>query len=435
MDLHPKCRSRLKEAIEETLTHLEIEHGSFLRFSHFDKLATKILPTNLQMEAQNWISETPLQDFVFGFLGEELRRRYVYDFSSASKRLRDLPEFGDLNELADKLIDEFESLPWLYLFVFKTPLTVNGVTSAILDDDWEIRPGLRLRTGSSLSAAALPLEIEKGGEWGLASLLSRPPWHGPVEWSSNVYYLCGEYSGFFADSLKTEIVRDFEFVLRSFCGVALANEILVRQGPPPLIPTQLPIHVYQTSRDGSFTLKRSSLVPANFSSELECLRWKDLDLSYAETLFRYRVNELRLAFPSESDRGPIQLAGQWYFDSLCTTDDLLSFVQVMVAIEILLGDKATSEAIGLGQLLANRCAYLIGRTNSDRTEILANFHKIYDIRSQIVHSGKNRLTQGERDGLFLARWMCRRVIQEELKLLAGDRLEAARSGIVKKEGR
>jgi hypothetical protein len=433
MDLHPKCRARLKEAIQETLTHLEIEHGNFLRFSHFDKLAAKILPTSVQTEVQNWISETPIQDFIFGFIGEELRSRYVYDFSSNSKRLHELPEFGNLDELADRLIDEFQSLPWPYVFVFKMPLAVNDVTSAVLGDDWEIRPGLRLRSGSKLSAAALPLEIEKEGEWGLASLLSRPPWHGPVEWSANVYYLWGEYSGFLADSLKTEIVRDFEFVLRSFCGVALANEILMHQGPPSLVPKQLPIYVYQAGHDGSFNLKRSSLVSTNFSSEMECLRWKDLDLSCAEALFRYRVNELRLAFPPESGRGPIQLAGQWYFDSLCTADDLLSFVQVMVAIEILLGDKATAEAIGLGQLLANRCAYLIGKTNSDRTEILANFHKVYDIRSQIVHSGKNRLTQVERHGLFLARWMCRRVIQEELKLLAGDRFEAARSVIVKND--
>jgi hypothetical protein len=56
--------------------------------------------------------------------------------------------------------------------------------------------------------------------------------------------------------------------------------------------------------------------------------------------------------------------------------------------EILLGDKAASDLMGLGELLRNRCAYLISRNHAEREEILQDFKEIYAVRSHIVHAGK-----------------------------------------------
>jgi hypothetical protein len=64
---------------------------------------------------------------------------------------------------------------------------------------------------------------------------------------------------------------------------------------------------------------------------------------------------------------------------------------MVVAMEILLGDKAVSDLMGLGELLRNRCAYLIGDSQTQREEILDEFKKIYEVRCQIVHRGKSRL--------------------------------------------
>jgi len=99
---------------------------------------------------------------------------------------------------------------------------------------------------------------------------------------------------------------------------------------------------------------------------------------------------------------------------------LLSFVQTTVALEILLGEKQISDLMGLGELLRNRCAYLIGRTHRQREKILNDFKKIYDVRSKIVHRGKSKLNINERVLFSRLQWMCRRVIQEEIDLLAKD---------------
>ena len=79
--------------------------------------------------------------------------------------------------------------------------------------------------------------------------------------------------------------------------------------------------------------------------------------------------------------------------------------------------------LGLGELLRNRCAYLIGKSHKQREEVLADFRDIYDLRSKIVHRGKVRLHLKERSLFAKLQWMCRCVIQEEVQLLQKDLAE------------
>jgi len=101
-------------------------------------------------------------------------------------------------------------------------------------------------------------------------------------------------------------------------------------------------------------------------------------------------------------------------------DELLSFVLGVVVLEILLGNDNNNDKerddVGVGALLKNRCAYLISKSTKERTEHLANFSKMYRVRSHIVHRGKPRLNTDERALLSKLHFMCCRVIQEELKL-------------------
>ena len=91
----------------------------------------------------------------------------------------------------------------------------------------------------------------------------------------------------------------------------------------------------------------------------------------------------------------------------------------MTSLEILLGDKASSEATGLMVLLKNRCAYSIGRNQAERNWILTKFDEIYDVRSRIVHRGHRRLTKAERMLFFLLQDLVRRTICHEIKVQVG----------------
>jgi hypothetical protein len=135
---------------------------------------------------------------------------------------------------------------------------------------------------------------------------------------------------------------------------------------------------------------------------------------------RRRLQEIACVFQSKHNTEKLRSAAQWLFDSYCGRNELLSFIQTAVVMEILLGDKSISDLMGLGGLLRNRCAYLIGTSHKQRGEILNDFKKIYDVRSKIVHRGKSRLNLHERTLFSKLQWMCQRVIQEEVKLLVKD---------------
>jgi hypothetical protein len=126
---------------------------------------------------------------------------------------------------------------------------------------------------------------------------------------------------------------------------------------------------------------------------------------------------MRAVFSNKSKGDLITLASEWLFDSYVRNDQRLSYVQAMIVLEILLGDKAMSDDIGLKRLLSNRCAYLIGKTQEERDAILRDFDQIYKVRSKIVHEGKSRLTHDEHELFFTLLSLCHHVIYKEIELL------------------
>lgn len=133
-----------------------------------------------------------------------------------------------------------------------------------------------------------------------------------------------------------------------------------------------------------------------------------------------RLTNITSAFSSGTKGEPILLAGQWLFDSSTGQEELLNFIQAMVALEILLGEKSASDEMGLGQLLRNRCAYLIGKNNAERAMLLKQFDEIYNVRSQIVHRGKARLNASERWLFARLKQIGSLVIAKEIDLLRAD---------------
>ena len=57
-------------------------------------------------------------------------------------------------------------------------------------------------------------------------------------------------------------------------------------------------------------------------------------------------------------------------------DETMSFIQICMGLEALLGDKKEKGSIGLTQTLSDRCSYLIGKGMSDREEIKSNLKSI-----------------------------------------------------------
>jgi hypothetical protein len=184
--------------------------------------------------------------------------------------------------------------------------------------------------------------------------------------------------------------------------------------------------VHQQQPDSSWGVLESIELSDTLAATLNTVRLSDasgwIDSQERQDAWSERnFEEMRGVLRQEKKAESILLASQWYFDSSHGADELLRYVQSMIVLEIVLGDKATSDLMGLNELLRNRCAYLIGKSQEERAELHETFKKIYDVRSQIVHRGKHRLTADERSLLNRLRWIGRRVIQKEVDLLNANR--------------
>lgn len=311
----------------------------------------------------------------------------------------------------------------------KLPSALLPVMSSLMKI--ELSPQLRIvKSGPELSLFYPPgikkdLEIARGG--GLLSQLTTFI-NPPGRWDSDSAYLQIDVLGFVGLYGGTNPHAEAVRIIRAFCGLGLALrlfEMKSEYSSSSTPPGSLQIH--RQGVDDKFTFYCSislddnvsraingltlDMIGGSISNEHEQLAWADR-----------QFESMRAVFAVGKKADALLLASQWFFDGHGhSSDQLLKYIQTTIVLEILLGDKATSEQTGLGILLGNRCAYLIGSSQGERKEVLDTFAEIYGIRSQIVHRGKHRLSFSERVLFQKLRWMCRRVIRREIELLKAEK--------------
>ncbi len=363
-------------------------------------------------------------DFIGEILGTELRERDDYLGDAPSIKLTRIEGYGNPEAKARSLVDQLDSLPWGYTLSIELPAKINSFFNGLVTE-FPLAEHIRLVTRKDNLDERFPLvsEDEKRHKriHGEGTILT-----GPIdpEWGVDSAYLQIDVKGFvgiYGTTMPTTRARQ---ILRSICGLAIATRLLKVRYSVSLFPVKSHFYVHKHT-DGGCEIDGKFELEDHYASAFNDLELHDLDGELKEEEHKKkwavaRLQDMRAVFSAGERSERILLASQWLFDSYAGKDELLSFVQTMVVLEILLGEKDRSDEIGLGELLRNRCAYLIGKTHKERAEILRDFNRIYAVRSQIVHRGKNRLTPDERSLFHNLRWMCRRVIQEELTLLKAD---------------
>lgn len=102
----------------------------------------------------------------------------------------------------------------------------------------------------------------------------------------------------------------------------------------------------------------------------------------------------------------------WCVQSEINLDMTMGFIQSCMGIEALLGDN--SNEAGLTLTLTDRCAYLIGKGMTERSEIKKDFKAIYQLRSKLVHGRVNKISPKDRVLCGKATKYLKRAIQKEL---------------------
>lgn len=420
INLHDGCKQRLKSQLSIVLADVRLRNLSFVERSSLYRVfdLESILPNtgNIKSELESYVSESPLFDFVYGELSKIANDIVEYDSTHPDEPLSILEGFNDLSLVASNLVDKFDSLPWKYAFTFNLG---TSITDFFTEDVIEIAPDIKLLKAHGELADKFPLNsgipnrdrfLHGGGLLGLA---------GHAEWKEKSLYVQITASGFVGKYVTTTPENRAVDTFKSFLGLMLAMRALKvsYSYSSSIINSRFYIH----KETDVWTVEDSHELDRDVSKTISDLRLDDLDgsLDTDEKKNGFVLNRLRLISKalSREEAEKLRLAGKWLFDSYCGNNELLSFIQTTVSLEILLGDKSVSDLMGLGELLRNRCAYLIGNTHSQREEILDDFKKIYDIRSKIVHRGKSQLSRYERGLFHKLQWMTNRVIQEEIELI------------------
>lgn len=434
IDLHPNAKARIMELLSKAITLIDVNHGKFVKRTSggtvFLFMADQALPQRgpLHDTLLAYVDDYPLVEFVLDVLASELQSA-KYEAEPAQKKLSEIPGYENTDEVASRLVTQFEALPNKYRITCPLPKALWQCLPADKSQwTFETTSSRLVRTSKELSEL-LPLEVtdadkktELFGGGLLSSFLT-----GPVTWEDDAVHFQMDVEGFvgpYGGSVPDLEARRF---IRSVCGLGLALQLFQINSNYPLYPPKHGYFVHRKDNEGKWTAERRLELDDRTSWGLEKLEMASL-VSTPEKREHWCpriLDEMALVIAAGKRAEPIMLASQWYFDSATGTDPLLPFIQAMVVLEILLGDKAASKEIGLNELLRNRCAYLIGSSQEEREDLYKTFSDIYDVRSQIVHRGKHRLNAHERSLLSRLRELCRRVIQKEVDLLGADKKKDA----------
>jgi hypothetical protein len=116
----------------------------------------------------------------------------------------------------------------------------------------------------------------------------------------------------------------------------------------------------------------------------------------------------------ESQR--LKTAAIWIFRAHTNQRWMDKILDASIAIEVLLGDREASDRIGLSKLMANRCAYSLGQSHSERQQLHDFFINFYKVRSDIVHSGRLGITKAEKQVVTRGISLAARLLRNEASM-------------------
>lgn len=331
--------------------------------------------------------------------------------------------YKDVGATADRLLSEFESLPWTYSVTVPLPPAL----APLLAPEQDV---LKLSESVSLVRATVEFqerfraatEQEIREEEGRSRLLAAFFAPSIPKWETTGVYIQVLIEGFIGPYGSTPAAADAERLVRAFSGMGIATQLFEYKWVFSNDDPRTHVLVHRRSATGNWDFSTRYQLNETVAQGLRSLTL--ISREPVPVLFGIQpdprapiANRLRNigTVLNAGDAAEVAIrAGQWLFDSIAGTDELLAFIQAMIVLEILLGTQDPTDNVGIIELIANRFAYSVGTTHLEGDRFIVNLRKIYRIRSQIVHRGKHRLSVDERRLFSTLKWMCFRALDKEI---------------------
>lgn len=153
------------------------------------------------------------------------------------------------------------------------------------------------------------------------------------------------------------------------------------RNPQKILRTEFPLDLSKWINSVDLNWEAEPLVKTKTAGKLD----------QAVAAFLKKPTELIECNAEESIR--VKSAIQRCFDSYISENQTLSFLQVCIALEALLGDEGYNGS--LTETLADRCSYLISNEIKGRKTIKKNFKELYNVRSKLVHGNATELDRNQ----------------------------------------
>ena len=349
-----------------------------------------------------------------------------YEFSKSKKPvsdgvLKDLYPREDCEEMAQQLISFLEGIPYEHTFYIKLPFSLpekvdvvplgNGTQIIRMDENEKQTIGIK----------------NEGGIGGL--FFSNPLWDAHPD---GAYFKTKAFG--YGDNAQAKALRVFKrfaylcsatgfmpsqkYERTGGSGIANLYSACSALGQPRAISLPSDIVNYISGiklNEAEFTGYESS--PQNSVATLLGGGYKTYEEFY-ESKFTWGCRTFtKIQGKEESaDHEHIMSAIEWGFDGSANTNETMGFIQVCIGLEALLGDKNGGGQKSLTDKLADRCAYLLGKTPSERKGFADKFKDLYDLRCELVHGVRPQIAEEHSAQALAAEVLLRQLIFKEIWL-------------------
>ncbi|WP_162876606.1 HEPN domain-containing protein [Achromobacter dolens] len=359
-----------------------------LRSSHLTKFYENALKS-----LSKWISADDLKEIIYHQTIELLKSDNLFKRHSDEKIDKVINEEIIL-ELTSRIIEKLEELPQSYLFEFPVP-SLLGFSSVV-----ELDASVRLIPGKELDLNNFKLK-DRAPKISIAAC------------------------GYAKSSQHNTATRNALAKLKAVCIIGnLFGLFTIRPGGNPMA-----FEFGAIKTKSIFSVK--ILEP---KTNLESLGEIDLGIGlsnylnniflgfsidceeYSEDLLKIKTAIELMSNPkSEVNSRSIRRALEWSFDAAIDEDTTTSFIKTCIGLEAVLAEQ--SQGVGITEQLADRCAFILGKTAEDRKKTRDEMKEIYQLRSKIVHGVSSGLTHKEAEIAKQANMYLRRILHTEISSL------------------
>ncbi|GEM_PF-4441844 len=155
-------------------------------------------------------------------------------------------------------------------------------------------------------------------------------------------------------------------------------------------------------------------------NETDFINGIELNPEISQAEIKSKINLLCKSFSlllddsNKKDKNKILAGLEWAFNSEINENETFKFILKCIAIEAVVGDSDSEKST---LKLSNRCAYQLARNHQERKDFLIKFPELYKLRSHLVHGNKVSLAPDEKEQLYFADSLLRRIFLSELQML------------------